>query len=414
MNRKYIILVTVLCGIAASATGICWNAVGVFYTPVSEALGVMRGTFAMHNTVGTIATAVASLLVLRLFDKFSLRPVIVTGALLAGISTIFMGFAKDMTAFYILAIVRGIGCALYGNLIITTTVIRWFHKSHGLMTSIVMGCCGVAGAVFSPLFAACIENYGWETGFFFMGACILILAAPVLFFRFDISPEKCGMKPYGFEEKTGEKKEEVTYIKAKLVTGLFIAMCLFATVQPLLTGLTQHFSGFAESVGSTAAVGAAMVSACMVGNIGTKLIVGFISDKLGAVKATVIMTVINVLSLGIIYLGGLKASVFVMMTGAVAFGSCYAVAAVGLSLLTRHFFGTAEYGRVFPYVTFVSNLGTAFALTIIGYVYDFTGGYDYVLLGAVGVHALCLLLLAYMVISRKRKINVQKTEFVVK
>lgn len=404
-NRKYIMLAAVLCGIAASATGICWNAIGVFYTPVSEALGVLRGTFAMHNTVGTIATAVASLFVLKLFDRFSLRPVIITGALLAGVSTILMGFAKGMTAFYILAIIRGIGCSFYGNLIITTTIIRWFHKNHGLMISIVMGCCGVAGAVFSPLFAACIERFGWEVGFFFMGACILILAAPVLFFKFDITPEKCGIKPYGYEEKIEDNKKEAkaAQSKGKLITGMFIAMCLFATVQPLLTGLTQHFSGFAESIGSTAAVGATMVSACMVGNIGTKLVVGFISDKLGAVKASVIMTVINILSIGIIYAGGLRNSLVLLLIGAAAFGSCYAVAAVGLSLLTRHFFGTAEYGRIFPYVTFVSNLGTAFALTLIGYVYDFTGGYDYVFLGALAVHGLCLLLLAYMVLKRKGK-----------
>ena len=109
-NRKYIMLAAVLCGIAASATGICWNAIGVFYTPVSEALGVLRGTFAMHNTVGTIATAVASLFVLKLFDRFSLRPVIITGALLAGVSTILMGFAKGMTSFYILAIIYNNRC----------------------------------------------------------------------------------------------------------------------------------------------------------------------------------------------------------------------------------------------------------------------------------------------------------------
>lgn len=403
LGRKYILLVLVLCGVAASATGICWNSVGVFYTPVSEGLGVMRGTFAMHNTVGTVATAVASLFILKLFDKFDLRLLIVTGALLAGVSTVFMGFAKDMTTFYILAVIRGFGCSLYGNLVITTIVIRWFHKSHGLVTSIVMSCCGVAGAVFSPLFASCIERFGWRVGFYVMGASILLLVVPILFFKFTLRPENSGMQPYGYEEKTADKAQETTHSRGKLVTGLFIAMCIFSAIQPLLTGLTQHFSGFAESVGSTAVVGATMVSACMIGNIGTKLVVGAVSDRLGAVKACVIMTAINIISLGVIYMGGLQMSIVLLMAGAVAFGSCYAVAAVGLSLLTRHFFGSDEYGRVFPYITFVSNLGTAFALTLIGYAYDFTGGYDYVFLGALGVHVLCLIILGYMVICRKRK-----------
>ncbi|MGM9975998.1 MAG: hypothetical protein ACI32G_03620 [Bulleidia sp.] len=36
------------------------NATGVFYTPVSESLGVLRGSFAMHATLQSLAMAVVT------------------------------------------------------------------------------------------------------------------------------------------------------------------------------------------------------------------------------------------------------------------------------------------------------------------------------------------------------------------
>lgn len=40
-----------MCCLAASSIGLCTNAIGVFYTPVSKSLHVLKGTFAMHATL---------------------------------------------------------------------------------------------------------------------------------------------------------------------------------------------------------------------------------------------------------------------------------------------------------------------------------------------------------------------------
>ena len=44
-NIKPWLVLVVCCGLAASSIGISINSSGVFYTPVSEDLGIMRGTF---------------------------------------------------------------------------------------------------------------------------------------------------------------------------------------------------------------------------------------------------------------------------------------------------------------------------------------------------------------------------------
>ena len=56
-NKKHWIVLAVCCGLAASSIGVSINSSGVFYTPVSESLGIMRGTFSMHMTIFSLVTA---------------------------------------------------------------------------------------------------------------------------------------------------------------------------------------------------------------------------------------------------------------------------------------------------------------------------------------------------------------------
>ena len=50
-NGRYLLTLICCCLLAASSVGVFTNSVGVFYTPVSEALGVGRGAFALHATL---------------------------------------------------------------------------------------------------------------------------------------------------------------------------------------------------------------------------------------------------------------------------------------------------------------------------------------------------------------------------
>lgn len=64
------LLVVLLCGMAASAIGVCMNCVGIFYTPVSDSLGVLRGSFALHATLSQLATSFTALAVPKLIARF--------------------------------------------------------------------------------------------------------------------------------------------------------------------------------------------------------------------------------------------------------------------------------------------------------------------------------------------------------
>ena len=132
------------------------------------------------------------------------------------------------------------------------------------------------------------------------------------------------------------------------------------------------------------------MSSGMVGNIISKLIIGVLSDHLGAIKATVTMIIANTVGIILLMWGS---TAWLLIIGAFLFGSCYSIGAVALPLLTKYFFGIDNYARVFPKISFASNLGAAISLSMVGYIYDFFGSYLYAFIIALAMIAVCVITL---------------------
>ena len=394
---KHLIVLIVCCGLAASSIGVCVNSAGVFYTPVSESLGIMRGTFSMHGTISLLATAVISLFVPAIMKKYSYKVILIFSVLVAGGSTILMAFSKGVLAFYILGAIRGVSSGLFAIVPITMIINKWFYKNHGLATSIVLSFSGIAAAVCSPIFTKCIQSFGWEIAYIIMGISIIVLCIPAVIYPFSIDPEEIGLLAYGYNAKEKQIIDEVTKSENNFnfFNVSFVCFFVFAILHTAISGITQHLPGFAETLNYSATIGAMMLSAGMVGNILSKLVIGFISDKLGPVKATIIMIAINIISIVILLLAP---SSTVLLIGSFLFGSVYSVGAVGFALLTKHFFGVENYSTVYPIISFATNFGGAFALSLVGYIYDFTGSYVYAFIIALTINVANLILL-YIVVK---------------
>lgn len=115
-----------------------------------------------------------------------------------------------------------------------------------------------------------------------------------------------------------------------------------------------------------------MLSAVMIGNITFKLLIGFISDYIGAVKSTVIIIGINAVSI-VMLLASTQPTIAIISS--FIFGSVFAIPSVLLPLLTTDFFGRERYVRIYPVISFFAGIGGALSMSVVGYVYDFTGSY---------------------------------------
>ena len=389
-SYKHWIVVLLMCCLAASSIGLCTNAIGVFYVPVSKCLHVLKGTFALHATLSTFATALTSLKMSKIIKKYNYKKVLLLGVLLTSVSTWLMSYSSSIYLFYILGIVRGIGVGIYGMVPLTVVITNWFDQKHGLATSLALSFSGLAGAIFSPLLSFWIDIYGWQMTYRFMALCIFVLVLPALCVSWKIKPQDEGLLPYGYQ-----KKEMVIVQKNKmnLLTLSFLCMCLVTLLHTSITGISQHLSGIALSIQLSTSIGATFMSLAMIGNICTKLLIGFLSDLFTPIKAVIMMILINCFSLVLLFIGVYQQSVLFLSVGSFIFGSIYSVGAVGIPMLTRYFFGSENYSQTYGVIGFLTNIGSASSLTLIGYLYDFTKSYQIVFMIALFFHLINLMLL---------------------
>lgn len=402
-QRKYILIVMAMCGLAASALGVCSSSVGVFYGAVTEDLGILKGTFAMHSTLSMLAGAVISLFVPKLLKRFSLKKLLVTGTVLAVAATALMAVSRHIALFYVLGSIRGLGCGMFAAVPITLVLNNWFKKNIGLATSITFSFSGVSGAVCSPALSACIRSFGWEKAYLLMALFILAFNALALFLPFRLSPADEGMKAYGEGDAVSvaakseqPEKGRMPYVPA--LSAVFLLFGLSYTLVNALTNVPQYYTVYVGEVGLDPSVGAMLLSCAMVGNVLSKLVLGLLNDRFGAVKSCCMLLAVNILALVGIGLLPVHQNVIVIGAASVLFGTSYALASVGVPLLTRSYFGIRNYSHLFPVVSFMMNVGVSVSLTIIGYVYDYTG--RYIVIIAAGIAIDILVLAATVIVSR--------------
>lgn len=237
---------------------------------------------------------------------------------------------------------------------------------------------GLVSMVLAPIISIIVADYGWRIGFIFSGILLLIFLLPAIIYPLTIRPEDSGLLPYGklveseiIAETNGrsniESEKDTSISKAA-----FTAMLLMTLFSTMIMGMNQHLSSHGESMGMTIQYSGYMLSAVMFGNIFFKLTVGPVLDRIGSVKTAISINAINVIGLLLLNVGR---GAIIPIIASFIFGSIFSFGAVIMPLLTNELFGRQHFGKVFPIIVFISNLGIALSNTLVGYVFDFTGVY---------------------------------------
>lgn len=374
---KHWLVLLIACGFAGSSMGINMNIMGVFYQPVAEDLNILVGTFAFQATLAVMFLSIMGLFINRILQYITFKQMAIIGIVISTLATAAMAFESTPAWFNILGSLRGIGSGLIGIVPFTILLNNWFDEKNGLAISITSAFAGIIGVILSPVLTWTIGAYGWRNSFLILSVLFVVFNLPVLLIPVKLNPRDEGLLPYGFKEPEVSpeavanvefKDEKVNYKSIFFITLVFIA--LFYT---FATGISQNLPGFAVSNGFDLEFGAILLSAAMLSNIIFKLSFGSLTGKLGGVKSTVISSTLLIIALLILLFGS---SSQMLILGAFLYGSCYFVPSVALPILTREFFGKNLSNRVYPIISLLSGIGGAYSVTMVSFIYDFTGSFS--------------------------------------
>lgn len=406
ITGRHLLVLVSMCGLLATGVGLVTNVGGLFFKPIADELGVGVGETSLMLTICNISFAVGGLLSPRLAERLNPRLlIIICTAVLAG-CTAALTICPSIVAMYALCVGRGFAAGIVGFVFATTVLNGWFVESIGLATSIAMGCSGIAGAAFTPILSGIIEGSGWRMGFMVVALATVVLNLPAICCVPAVNARDAGILPFGAKEEDLASAAPDTSDAAPaqdappISAVLFVAVLAYAVLGSAATALPQHFKVMAELYGQ-AAVGATMVSVCLVANTAGKIALGALIDRIG--------TKISLLIYTALVCAAAAALLFVhtpvaLVVAAAGYGLVYAIATVGISMITRDAFGLANYSKTYPVMSLGGNIANATFTTVVGFMYDFSGGYTSTLIMLIALLVITALCVIFVYAKRPKEL----------
>lgn len=360
--------------ILGGVVGIFVNCTSILFSAIIQELGFRSGDLSIFYTIRALTQAATVGITTRLF--FTKKPKVVMTCLAAigAIAYIAMYFYSHLWQWYISGILVGISMSCV-MVVIPVVLNNWFKVKNGLVIGIAMAASGLSGAVFSPILSKMILAVGWRKTAVFTGIiAFLIIVIPTVLIL-TITPEKKGMKPYGWElvqnneAITAESKTE----SIKIPKDLAIVTTLSIVIASIMTQFGNQLPIFAQSLGYTISVGATVASLSMIGNVCGKLMIGAISDKIGIFKAVTLNSIIIAISMILLLFSG--SSPIVMYLGALLMGLVFSMCTTVPPLIYIEVYGKDAYQTHLSRFQSYNSIVLALASSLLPYIYDFTGSF---------------------------------------
>lgn len=379
IHRAWIMLAACIL-FQGGTTGILYNCLGVFYTAICTDLGFRNGDISMYSTLRSLTTALAMPFTMKLLKRYPLKLVLSVELTVVAVLYGSMGFFHHLIWWYVTAIIMGIfGSSLFA-VPVTLVINNWFKKKNGFAVGLSLAASGLFGAVLNPICSSIITALGWRPAAFIMAGLSLVTVLPMTLFVMRLTPQEVGMQPYGAEDpetlqeiKKNVPQGTVHYAHPGLVLGLCIVICAVAmwTCQ-----YYSHMARYAQSIGYDLSVSALVSSCAMIGNIIGKVALGAIADKWNIWSTSRLAMGVVGISFIILIIGGDSINVYVMYVTAIMQGVSMAAATIIPNLMSLDVYKAEGYQEKYGLITAAGTLVGAFAFSIIGYTFDFTGSYN--------------------------------------
>src|SRR5215831_16772281 len=171
--------IIVAAGIVITCLGMgTMMSLGIFLQPMSAATGWSRTSISTAALLNFLCMGPASFFWGALSDRFGTRAVVLSGGALLGLGLVAASQAGTVGQFQILfGMIIGVAAgSFYAPLTATTT--HWFTRHRSLAVALASAGFAIGSMTISPLARWLIDEYGWRTAMFILGALSWLLIIP--------------------------------------------------------------------------------------------------------------------------------------------------------------------------------------------------------------------------------------------
>ena len=351
----------------------------VFIRPIAEATKWSITGVSSAMTVGFLAMALASMFWGTLSDRIGPRPVVLIGSVMLAASVAVASRTTSLIEFQLIfgVLVGAATAAIFAPMMATVT--GWFDTHRSLAVSLVSAGIGMAPIVMSPLAAWLVSNYDWRTSMLVIAGVAAVVMIPVTFLvRRPPALEAGAVAAQG----GGEPDVEMSLGQALRSPPFIILVLTNFFCCATHSGPIFHTVSYAVTCGIPIVTAVSIYSVEGLAGMGGRVVFGILGDRLGAKPVLVVGLLLQAFgALAYFFVRELAAFYAV----AAVFGFIYAGVMPLYAVLARENFPLRMMGTVIGGTAMAGSLGMAIGPVAGGFIYDASGSYAWLYLGAWGI-----------------------------
>ena len=332
---------------------------------VQSEFGIDRASASLPFTLTMLGFALGNFYMGKLADRYNISTVLLFSSIILALCFIFAAQSSSILSLALIQFVIGFGTgASFGPVIADTSI--WFLKKRGIAVALAASGNYLSGVVWPIFTRDLLLNYGWRTVFLVLAiAAVLIMAPLSLALKRKISAESTQA-----DDLISQNRAQSTQLSPKslqLFLGLAGLACCVAMSMPQV-----HIVAFCVDLGFGSTVGGNMLSLMLAGGIVSRIVSGFLADKIGGLRTLLIGSGLQCIAL-FLYLpfNGLVSLYLVSLI----FGLSQGGIVPSYAIVVREHMPAKEAGARVGFVLMMTIVGMALGGWMSGWIYDLSGSY---------------------------------------
>ena len=315
------------------------------------------------------------------------------GTLALGLGYVAVGHASSLWQVAIAyGLLIGVGCsATFGPLIADLS--HWFVRRRGIAVAIAASGNYLAGTLWPPVVQHFIAAQGWRATHIGIGLFVLFSMLPLIYF---LRRSMAAHHTEAAGQSAARRQAELPFSAVTLQVLLCIAgiACCVAMSMPQV-----HIVAYCGDLGYGAARGAEMLSLMLGFGIVSRIVSGFIADRIGGVRTLLLGSVLQGVAL-LLYL--MFDGLFSLYVISALFGLFQGGIVSSYAIIVREYFSPREAGMRVGLTIMATVVGMAGGGWLSGAIFDVTGSYQAAFLNGLGWNLVNVTIMAWLLLRSRR------------
>ena len=357
------------------------------YTPISSMFfRALEIEFHWSKTAAVVAlialpiTALFLPVVGRLVDRFGVRPVAGTSAVLMAMTFFALSrIGSSLAAFYVAFIAFNVLGAATGPISYTRPVAQRFTSSRGTAIAIALSGIAISGIALPPLLGPLLAHAGWRAGYRLIAG--IMLAGGV----FAVLLIRSSGRNQSRQEQDGFTRAQA------LATGAFwgLGFAIFC-VSAASVGFVSQLQSAAFEFGATLQQSTVLLSVTSLAVLPSRLLAGWALDRLRPERVAAAFLLVS--SGGFVLWLDSHGPLLAAIAGSILLGVSLGSEHAFMSFFCARRFGLRAYSAIFGALAVFMYLGMAAGGLLFAIVHDRTSSYAGAICASIGLMVLAALL----------------------